>query len=201
MPSWLEILEATLIYQYFRKLMNRELVLYLNNEALSGELNLRVCEVACGSGYASHLISKLPGVSLSLAADINLDDHRQATIQEFGASFIMMDLYLPAISHESMDLVWNSSSIEEMKRPSEAIRAMVSLVKPGGHIFVGVPYRKGVVGFLSLFASQTSRDWLGRPYSQTELIELMEQNSISVKSIKKYFFGIFIGALGNKLTR
>jgi len=178
--------------------MNRGLVEFLRQHVFVGERGLRVAEVACGSGFASHLIAQQPEVSLSIAADLNLEDHRQAHIVDFQAAFVLMDIFHPAALAGSMDLVWNSSSIEEIDRPEEAIRAMAWLAKPGGWVFVGVPNRRGLAGFLRRMGNARTRVWLGRVYSHAELGQLLEIAGLTVEHRATYLFGIFIGALARK---
>lgn len=195
---WLDWFESTCLYQRLRLWMNRGLVEFLHKRVLTNRSNLRVAEVACGSGYAAHLISHLPEVSLSVAADINLEDYHQANMKNYGASFVLMDIFRPAAKWESMDLVWNSSSIEELDRPKEAIKSMALLAKPSGLIFVGVPNRYGIASLPGLVPSQSTRAWLGRTYNRAELRRLIEESGLVVKEMTSYFFGVFIGVLAQK---
>ncbi len=199
--SWLERLEATRIYQRLRYSMNRELVNFFNKQVLSGRVSLRVTEVACGSGYASHLLAHETSVTLSLASDISLEDHRQAKIVGYKATFILMDMFHPSLVPGSMDFVWNSSSIEELERPDEAVAAMARLAKPGGLVFVGVPYKYGLAGLLRLFSGRGAQTWLGRIYDPKELRALLEGAQLIVEGQIFYFGGVFIGMLGRKSNR
>lgn len=195
---WLDHIEATWPYQWLRLQMNRGLVRFLLREVLAGRQDLRLAEVACGSGFAAHLLAAQPEVALSIAADINLEDYVQAKIPGFRASFLLTDLFRPAIQPGSLDLVWNSSSIEEIDRPHEAIASMAHLTKPGGLVFVGVPSRHGVAGLLRLIPSTRTRAWLGRVYSRSELSSLLQSAGLQPESEITYLFGTFIGALARK---
>jgi SAM-dependent methyltransferase len=178
--------------------MNRGLVDFLYQQVISGRTNLFVTEMACGSGFSAHLISQYPEVKLSVAADLNLEDYKQASLPQFGASFAMMDIYKPAVRLFSMDLVWNSSSIEELDDPPKAIRSMASVLKPDGWIFVGVPNRHHIAGLLNLLPNKATKTWLGRNYSVQELRTLVSSEGFTIKKIHSYLFGIFIGALAVK---
>lgn len=191
-------MEATRPYQRLRHAMNRSLVEFLRQQVFVGGRGLRVAEVACGSGYAAHLIAQQPEVALSLAADLNREDNRQANISNFRAAFVLMDLFRPAAQAGSMDLVWNSSSIEEIDRPQQAIQAMAWMAKPGGWVFVGVPNRRGPAGFLRLWPNARTRAWLGRVYSHAELRQLLESAGLHVEHETTYLFSTFIGALARK---
>ncbi len=197
--TWLDRLEATRPYQQLRHSMNRGLVEFFRQRVFVGASRLRVAEVACGSGYAAHLIAQQPEIALSLAADLNREDYRQANIPNFRAAFVLMDLFRPAAQAGSMDLVWNSSSIEEIDRPQEAIKAMAWLAKPGGWVFVGVPHRRGLAGFLRLLPNARTRAWLGRVYSHAELRQLLESAGLHVEHETTYLFSTFIGALARKV--
>ncbi len=196
--NWLDRLEFTRPYQWLRYSMNRGLVELFQKHVFAGRRDLRVAEVACGSGFAAHLIAQQPEVSLSIAADLNLEDHRQARIVDFQAAFVLMDIFHPGALAGSMDLVWNSSSVEELDSPEEAIRAMAWLAKPGGLVFVGVPNRRGLVGFLRRIGSAGARVWLGRVYNHTELGRLLESAELQVEHENTYLFGVFVGALARK---
>jgi SAM-dependent methyltransferase len=195
---WLDRLEATRPYQWLRLQMNRSLVGFLARHALAGRSELRLAEVACGSGFAAHLLAERPEVALSIAADLNLEDYKQAAIPNFKASFLLTDLFRPSLLANSLDLVWNSSSIEEIERPEEAVGSMASLAKPSGFVFVGVPSRSGPAGLLRLLPSARTRAWLGRVYSRAQLRALLEGAGLRVVSETSYLFGTFIGALAQK---
>ena len=196
--SWLERLEATRPYQWLRLQMNRGLVRFLSRHALAGRSGLRLAEVACGSGVAAHLLAECPEVALSIAADLNLEDYNQANIPNFRASFLLTDLFHPALQTGSLDLVWNSSSIEELDKPQEAVRSMAALAKPGGLVFVGVPSRGGLAGLLRLLPSPRTRAWLGRVYSRAELRALLEDAGLQPLRETSYLLGVFIGLLARK---
>lgn len=195
---WLDALEATRPYQWLRLQMNRGLVSFLQRAVLEGRQGLRLAEVACGSGFAAHLLSQFPQVGLSIAADLNLEDYRQAHIPAFQAAFLLTDLFRPAIQPKSLDLVWNSSSIEEIDNPEQAVACMARLAKPGGMVFVGVPSRYGLAGLLRLLPSARTRAWLGRVYSLAQLRSLLAGAGLQPVRHTSYLFGTFIGVLAQK---
>jgi SAM-dependent methyltransferase len=178
--------------------MNHQLVNFLNRNALQGHTEVRVAEMACGSGFAAHLLAQEKNVILSLAADLNLDDYRQASIQNYQGVFALIDLYWPALAPGSFDLVWNSSSIEELPDPEKAVRTMAWLVKPGGRIFVGVPFKHGPVGLLGRVLGRQARRWLGRIYSRNDLRHLLESAELEIEAELVYLGGVFIGMLAIK---
>lgn len=191
-------IEASRLYQWLRFRMNHGLVAFIGQNALAGRQGLRIAELACGSGFSAHLLAQQPGVSLSLAGDINLDDYREAAIPNYQASFALMDMLQPPLAAETFDLVWNSSSVEEFDDPQGAVRAMAHLAKKGGYVFVGVPNRYGLSGLLHLIPSRRLHVWLGRIYSHRQLKVLLETAGLRVERQTTYLFGIFVGALARK---
>jgi SAM-dependent methyltransferase len=198
---WLESIESGNWYQLLRFHMNRWLVDFFASHVLSGCSGLRVAEIACGSGFGAHLLAQRPEVSISIAADLNLEDFHQARIANFSASFVQMDMFKPSICMESLDFVWNSSSIEELDDPKQAIGSMASLLKFGGRIFVGVPKKYGIVGLLHFFPINRFRTWLGKPYRPNEITSLVEKNGLKVEKVTTYLYGIFVGVLAVKTIK
>lgn len=191
-------LEATRPYQWLRARMNQGLVRFLATQVLYTGENLRVAEVACGSGYGAHLLAQLPQVQLSIAADINQEDHQQAGFSQFAGQFVLMDLFNPALTPESLDLAWNSSSIEEIDQPLLAVQSMARLLKPGGSLFIGVPNRRGPAGWLGRIADESHKIWLGRNYDRDELHVLVTEGGLQVERDTSYLFGVFIGVVARK---
>lgn len=197
-PIWLERLEAGRVYQWLRFQMNRGLVRFFSQQVLRGRSQLLVAELACGSGFGAHLLAQHPEVALSIAADLNSEDHHQAAIANFSASFVLMDIIKPAMHAGSMDFVWNSSSVEELPNPAEAVRSMAGLVKSGGRVFIGVPSRYGLAGLLLALGGARTRAWLGRVYRPSELENLLKAQGLQVEHKINYLFGIFVGMLAVK---
>lgn len=196
--SWLNNLEATWFYQRLRYGMNRGLIRFFQRTVFNRNRTSRVAEMACGSGYGAHLLAEDPHVALSIAADISLEDFHQAGIRDYKAVFVLMDIFSPALRPASMDLVWNSSSLEELDQPEMALAAMARLAKPEGWVFVGVPNKYGPAGWLRTVSGSRTRAWLGRVYDRGELRNLLGSAGLEVEVETTYLGGIFIGALSKK---
>jgi SAM-dependent methyltransferase len=196
--TWLDRLESTRPYQSLRQGMNRQLVGFLRKQAIEGRGPVRIAEVACGSGYAAHLLASLPEVTLSIAADLNLEDFLQAKIENYRACFVRSDLFMPSLTKGSLDLVWNSSSVEELDDPVGAVKAMAWVTKPRGFVFVGVPHSLGAAGLLGILPGRKTREWLGRVYSRKDLRDLVSSAGLTVRQETSYLFGTFIGVLAQK---
>ena len=87
---------------------------------------------------AAILRASEPNVALGVAADLNLEDHLQADVPDYAASFVLMDIFHPELAPASMDLVWNRSSLEEIPTPNELWQPWRGSPRPGGHVFVGL---------------------------------------------------------------
>jgi SAM-dependent methyltransferase len=176
--------------------MNRSLIRTLAEHVLRGRSNLRVAEMAAGSGFGAHLLAQRAEVALSIAADLNLEDFHQAKIPNYRAAFLRTDIFKAAVQRGSLDLVWNSSSVEELPDPAAAVIAMAALAKPGGRVFVGVPNRHGAAAVLGRLSS--ARGWVGKAYSRAELRQLLLDARLRIEHETTYLYGTFIGALGRK---
>lgn len=196
--SWLNHVETIWFYQSLRHRMNRGLINFFQRAVFNESRTYRVAEMACGSGFGAHLLAALPHVVLSVAADINLEDFLEAGIRDYQAAFVLMDIFSPALQPATMDLVWNSSSLEELDKPDLALAAMVRLTKPGGRVFVGVPNKRGPAGWLRTVSGSHTRAWLGRVYDSGELRNLFSIAGLEVEAETVYFGGTFIGVLGKK---
>lgn len=193
---WLDWLEGTWPYQRARRSMNRQLIGFLTRKVLTGRENLKLMEIACGSGFGAHLLAARREVVLSAAADLNLEDYDQAAIPNYRAAFVRTDIYLPGFLLETFDLVWNSSSVEELPDPQAAVNSMARLAKQGGRVFVGVPNAHGIARALRFFPS--AKEWLGRVYTRAELRKLVTNSGLRIEHETTYLFGTFIGVLGRK---
>ncbi|MBI3812840.1 MAG: class I SAM-dependent methyltransferase, partial [Nitrospinae bacterium] len=49
------------------------------------------------------------------------------------------DIFKMPFKDEKFDVVWNGGVIEHFENPSEIIRKMAVLTRPGGCVFVSVP--------------------------------------------------------------
>ena len=198
-PHFLERLEATDLYCRLKFGMNRRLLGFFDEHVLRGGSDLYTAELACGSGYGTHLLASNQSVRLGVAADINTDLLTQHSPGEYAADFVVSDIFYPSFAPESFDLVWNSSSLEHFENPEEALRQMASLTKPNGHVFVGVPYLAGPLGLYFLTPRRSWREWLGRPYSLSALKGLFRKCDLQVEQQLVYSCRFFIGVLGRKV--
>ena len=191
-------MEDTRPYQAVRNGMNMSLVNFFHRHVFDSKQDLQVAEVACGSGYASHLIAQRPEVGLSVAADINMIYHQQAKLKEFDARFVLSNIFQPSFEMNSFDFVWNSSSVEHFEDSQAAIAAMVAIAKPGGHVFVGVPYVYGPLAMYYLMPTEAQREWLGKPFTGSRLKHIFQEVGLEPLEQIVYLARSFVGILGRK---
>lgn len=184
-------------YDRIRLHVNHTLSKWFSINVFSDRDDARVLEFACGTGAGAYLISQDKRVSLSIASDISLHlfQKRKDVSKYF---FVLSDLFVSGFKRESFDLVWNSSSLEHFEDPVSAVGSMSELVREGGYIFVGVPYTYGPLAIYYGLPISSWRDWIGKPFTEEELAEVMARNGLSVESSLVYGFGCFIGILGRK---
>ena len=198
-PSMLHRVEDSRPYRWLKYRLNAKLVDFFDRHVLGGRRGLRVAEMACGSGYGAHLLAGHPAVVRSVAVDRDAALHDQAAVPGFAAEFVAADLLDLPFPPEQFDFVWNSSSVEHFPDPAAAIGAMADATKPGGFVFVGVPYAWGLLAVYFIVPSRTHREWLGRPFTFNRLENLFRACGLEPERRLIYFFGSFAGVLGRKV--
>lgn len=194
----LERLEDTAPYRALKFGLNRKLVDFFRERALKGGTGRKVGEFACGSGYASHLLAEAPEVAVSIALDRNMVLFDQAEQEAFSAHFVQADLFKPPFPDADFDLVWSHSSLEHFPDPGAALKAMAHQVRPGGHVFIGVPYLVGPLALYYALPSASWREWVGKPFSRPGLEALFRANGMEPVASFPYFLNCFLGVLGKK---
>ncbi len=187
-------------YRFFRQRVNRRLVNFLER-FLAGPTSgsgLAVLEAACGSGYGAHLLAGKERIRLSVGMDNDLRLFKSGGIKASSARLVIGDIYHPPFSPGSFDLVWNSSSVEEVADPAAAIRSMAALAKSGGYVYVGVPNILGPMGLCHLLPHSGWRKWLGKPYRGAQLDILLTACGLTVEAGVTYLAGCLIGRLARK---
>lgn len=200
--NFLERLEDSDWFRWLKFRINRRLVQFIL-EALS-QLGVQrryiLAELACGSGYGAHLLGMQSVVALSIAVDKNKSLYKQAKVAGYRAQFIVGDLFDLPFESNTFDLVWNSSALEHFDDRLDALRAMVQVVRPGGAVFVGVPYRFGPMLLYYMVPVKAWRIWLGAPLSFRELERLMLQVGLVPQRRILYFGALFAGVFAVRQT-
>jgi SAM-dependent methyltransferase len=110
-------------------------------------LNANVLEVGCGTGQLSNYLAATT-LSRVYAADMTLASLRlgRGFAQKNGIEgirFVQMNLFMPAIRPQSMDVVISNGVLHHTYDTQKAFSSICRLVKPGGHVIIGLYNRFG----------------------------------------------------------
>lgn len=191
---------GTVIYELFdslRKNLNRKLVAYLLGA--KGDCgSLTVLEAGSGPAYASSLFSANPRVDLAVAIDIDHEALVQARKRDPNLCLVVADLNNLPFRSGCIGISWNSSTLEHLDCPDDALCEMERVTVKGGTVFVGVPNLYGPLGFQKFIEDTSAGNWIGKTYSRSELTDMMKRAELKPKGSINYFFRFFVGVLAEK---
>lgn len=105
-------------------------------------MNARILEVGCGTGQMSNYLAATTP-SHVYAADLTpaslrlgVDFARENGIE--GITFMQMNLFRPCVAPGSMDIVISNGVLHHTYDTKKAFMSIAPLVKPGGHILIGL---------------------------------------------------------------
>jgi carbamoyltransferase len=108
--------------------------------------NARVLEVGCGTGQLTNFL----GISCRqvIGTDMCLNSLRLGNTfrKQHGLDrvrFMQMNLFRPAFRHEQFDVLLCNGVLHHTADPYGGFRSLVPLVKPGGHIIIGLYNKYG----------------------------------------------------------
>ena len=191
---------GTLVYGFYdliRRHLNRKLVRYIIACGTEGE-NCVVLEAGSGPAYASSIISQEACIGLSVAIDIDLEALLEARRRDSGLCLVVADLNNLPFRSESMDLAWNSSTIEHFDNPEPALEEMHRVTRRGGRVFVGVPNLYGPLGFQRWIRDTSAGTWIGETFACDELKHMMGTVGLRPQDSMFYFFRFFVGVLAKR---
>ncbi|MGD9819829.1 MAG: class I SAM-dependent methyltransferase, partial [Desulfomonilaceae bacterium] len=193
---------GSLIYEFFdllRRNLNKKLVTYLLTSRADCKC-LTVLEAGSGPAYASSLFSSDPRVELAVAIDIDYEALFQARKRDPNLCLVVADLRNLPFKSGCIEISWNSSTIEHLDCPEDALCEMERVTKGGGSVFVGVPYVYGPLGFQRLIEDTSTGNWIGKTYSCSQLKDMMKSAELEPRHSINYFFRFFVGVLSDKKT-
>lgn len=191
---------GTLVYGFFdtlRRRLNRRLVRYIMACGTDGG-GCVVLEAGSGPAYASSMVALEPHVCLSVAMDIDLEALSEARRRDPGLCLVVADLQNLPFRTGSVDLAWNSSTIEHLPSPETAVQEMARVTRDGGKVFVGVPNLYGPLGFQRFIEETAAGVWIGKTFAHKELCDMMTCAGLRPRDSMFYFFRFFVGILGEK---
>lgn len=183
-------------YDVLRRRLNRRLVRRLG-EALPGA-GAVVIEAGSGTGYASSLLTLDPRVRVAIALDTDLEALSKGRRETVHLQAAVGDLYELPFASGQADLLFNSSTLEHLERPAMALAEMRRVVKPGGSLFVGVPYALGPLGFQRWIAGTPAGIWIGKVYAADQLERVVSSAGFKIRWTFTYFLRCFVGVLAGK---
>jgi 2-polyprenyl-3-methyl-5-hydroxy-6-metoxy-1,4-benzoquinol methylase len=105
-------------------------------------VNAKVLEVGCGTGQLSNYLAatclaRIYAADMTLAS-LRLGSKFAAEQNVQGICFLQMNLFRPCVRPGSMDLVISNGVLHHTADSKAAFMSIAPLVKPGGHIVVGL---------------------------------------------------------------
>jgi SAM-dependent methyltransferase len=191
---------GTLLYQLYdglRARLNRRLVTFLLGNAITHG-DCRILEAGSGPAFASSIFNAEDRVCLSIAVDIDIEALHEARCRDSGLALVVADVQRLPFRNGSIDLCWNSSTIEHLETPERALNEMNTVTKPGGMVFVGVPNSHGPLGFERLISDTSVGIWIGKTFNRKQLTDMLSNSGLQPSHSIYYFFRFFVGVLASK---
>ncbi len=181
-------------YEFLRRRVNTRLVAFLERNTCAGD----TLEAGSGTAYAASLIARHRGVRLSVCMDLDHDALVVARNRDPSLAAVVGDLRCMPFADDSFSLVYNSSTVEHLPKPENAVTEMARVCKTSGHVFVGVPYVAGPLFFQPIVAQTTFGKWLGTVFTRGRLENMLRVSGLTPVSHIRYFLRFFIGSLATK---
>jgi SAM-dependent methyltransferase len=188
-------------YDWLRRGVNGRLVSFLHPfVADSARPRSQVCVLEAGSGtaFASSLLARQNRHHRCVCMDHDVETMTLARRQNPSLYPVVADLRQMPFANDVFHLVFNSSTVEHLDQPIDAVREMHRVVRPNGTVFVGVPYAFGPLCFQPAVRQTGIGVWLGTVFSRRRLDDLLRVSGLKPVKHMRYFFRFFIGAAATK---
>jgi SAM-dependent methyltransferase len=183
------------VYDALRGVVNRTLSRFLLGRLPRGE-GVRTLEAGSGPGVCSSLLAAHGDGVRATILDVDQEALDLARARADGVMAVQGDLYRLPFAAGTFDLVFNSSTMEHLDGFDRALGEMVRVTRPGGRIFVGVPYKYGLfLPFNLLPARHPVSVWMGRLHSRRDLARACRRADLDETAWTYYFFRGFVGVL------
>lgn len=157
-----------------------------------------VVEAGSGTGFATGLLAQHPHAQLSVALDYDLEALREGRKENPALCAVVADAYHLPFKAGSVQLVWNSSTIEHLPDQAQVVQEMARVVKGGGVVYVGVPYQRGPLFFQRWIPNTAVGIWLGTVFGRADVEQWLKAAGCQPIGHWDYFFRFFIGVAGRK---
>jgi SAM-dependent methyltransferase len=157
-----------------------------------------VVEAGSGTGYASGLFAHEANVTLSVAVDYDFEALVEGRRDNPALCAVVADVHHLPFKTGSVQLVWNSSTIEHLDDQRAVTAEMARIVRPAGRIFIGVPYKWGPLFFQRWLPNTALGIWLGTVYARQDIESWQRAASCEPFDSWRYFLWFFVGVIGVK---
>jgi ubiquinone/menaquinone biosynthesis C-methylase UbiE len=119
-------------------------------EAVSSMMSLkkgmRILDAGCGTGHLLEILAS--SGNDTFGADLGFESIRKASVRlknkGLKVRFTRGDIYRLPFGNASFDAVFASEIIEHLENPSDAVREVARVLKPGGFLVISTPYRENL---------------------------------------------------------
>jgi SAM-dependent methyltransferase len=185
------------IYDGLRRGLNKRITGRLARLALDGSPGI-VIEAGSGTGFATTLFAEEKNAMLSIAVDYDLAALKEGRKTDANLVAVVADVHHLPFRDGVAQLVWNSSTIEHLDDQAAVTQEMARVVKSGGAVFVGVPYKWGPLFFQRWIAGTGVGVWLGTVYGAADVSGWLRGANCDPFADWRYFFRFFVGVIGRK---
>ncbi len=185
------------LYDGLRKRVNGKLARYLLSKGLNSH-GAVVVEAGSGPAFASSMLARDRRVSLAVAMDIDIEALEEAHRRDPSLALVVGDLHNLPFKTGGVDLTWNSSTLEHLDDPVAGLAEMVRVTRPGGKVFVGLPYGRGPLGFQRWIPRTSVGIWIGTVFDTPAAKQLISSAGAAPRDHILYFFRFFIGVLADR---
>jgi len=130
--------------------------------------------------------------------DIDPEALREALKRDPHLCVVVADLTALPFRSGSIDITWNSSTIEHLPEPMHALEEMSRVTRGGGKVFVGVPNVYGPLGIQRAMQTTAAGEWIGKTFALKDVRNMVSIVGLSPVDSFFYFFRFFVGVLGKK---
>jgi 2-polyprenyl-3-methyl-5-hydroxy-6-metoxy-1,4-benzoquinol methylase len=135
--------QSRAIQKYYTHLFEKHIFAATPDDVLQ---RWRVCDVGCGTGFLESLFADRFGSCYSVDATPSMIRAARAKLSEKRICWALADAHHLPFPEQSFDLVCSNAVLHHVHDYYAVLSAMISLLKPGGQLFLGyepnaIPYR------------------------------------------------------------